>query len=284
MRPRLDRFLRRRLRPPRSGIPLSPGRRGEQPEDSPSGLAELQEWLRGKALPALRLRVEPTDLESLSPVESHLGGPPFWPEDEPWPVCGQCDRPLTFVGQVRLDGEGAPRVGRAKLLTFHYCFHCLPCDADEASAYRLRLYDDIDAVRQSQRPRPDADDPDHTRWAPVPCRITFEPVRSVPRWYDAEPELAGLDLGADPWETYLAAARAVAPAPNVESRLGGYPDWVQGSDWPSCPECGRRMHLIWQLDSEPEARIMWGDTGRVYVFACPLSCSEHALALVMQCC
>jgi len=44
------------------------------------------------------------------------------------------------------------------------------------------------------------------------------------------------------------------------------------------------MRLVWQLDSEPEAGIMWGDTGRVYIFACPVPCSQHALALVMQCC
>ena len=44
------------------------------------------------------------------------------------------------------------------------------------------------------------------------------------------------------------------------------------------------MSLLWQLDSEDQAGLMWGDTGRVYIFACPAMCHDQALSLVMQCC
>lgn len=43
------------------------------------------------------------------------------------------------------------------------------------------------------------------------------------------------------------------------------------------------MRLIWQLDSEPDTGLMWGDVGRVYIFACPTPCSPQSLALVIQC-
>jgi len=189
---------------------------------------------------------------------------------------------------VRLDGEGAPRVGSGKLLTFHYCLHCLPWGPDDASAYRLRLHSDTDAASLTPVAPPPVEDADHFYWAPVPCRIVLAPTVSVPDWEDAPPEVTRLRLGEEPWDTYRTACEAIVPSEDLsadmDSRLGGYPNWIQSSDWPSCPECGEEMRLIWQLDSEPAAGIMWGDTGRVYIFACPRPCSENALALVMQCC
>lgn len=145
------------------------------------------------------------------------------------------------------------------------------------------VYDEVDGVRLTDLPPPEVEDPGNTQWNRVPCRIRLEPVRSTPHWEDARPELAGPGLGENTWEAYNAARQVFAPAPQVESRPGGWPDWSQGPEWPSCPGCGRRMRLIWQLDSEPDTGLMWGDVGRVYIFACPTPCSPQSLALVIQC-
>lgn len=252
-------------------------------EASPA-LQELRTWLTPRILPAFRLQIEPAEHDQLSPRESHLAGPPFWPASEPWPVCGQCDRPLTFIGQLRLGNKGPLHTGTDHLITFHYCLHCFAYGPDDASAYRLRRYSAPDTTPLETTPPPSIEDPGYTHWNPVPCRCSLQPTRSVPHWSDAESELTGMDLGDDPWELYLAEAQAITGAPNVESRVGGYPDWIQSANWPHCPECGERMRLVWQLDSESEAGIMWGDTGRIYIFTCPRPCSAHALALVMQSC
>lgn len=251
-----------------------------EPETAPAqDLPALQAWLQAHTLPALRLQVEPAGSEALSPCDSHLGGPPFWPAGEPWPVCGQCDQPLTFIGQVRLDTPGAPQLGEAKLLTFHYCFDCLPSQPEDGSAYRLRLHTNLAQPLQGTPP------PRNDEQRPItPCRTPFLPVLSVPHWYDAEPALSTLDLGEDAWESYRTAGNQITQAPNLESRLGGHPDWIQGAAWPICYTCGERMQLIWQLDSEDAAQLMWGDVGRVYLFACPQGCHDQPLALVMQCC
>lgn len=29
-------------------------------------------------------------------------------------------------------------------------------------------------------------------------------------------------------------------------KLAGWPDWVQGMEYPSCPECGQRLRLVLQ--------------------------------------
>ncbi|WP_345052947.1 DUF1963 domain-containing protein, partial [Hymenobacter glaciei] len=50
--------------------------------------------------------------------------------------------------------------------------------------------------------------------------------------------------------------------------LGGYPCWLQGADNP-VDAAGQTLPLLFQLDSEEKAGIMWGDTGLVYVFYDP---------------
>jgi hypothetical protein len=60
------------------------------------------------------------------------------------------------------------------------------------------------------------------------------------------------------------------------SKFGGLPTWEQGDETPTCPECGKSMAFVAQLDSlgfghandvgtEP---YMFGDVGLIYVFFC----------------
>jgi uncharacterized protein (TIGR02996 family) len=56
-------------------------------------------------------------------------------------------------------------------------------------------------------------------------------------------------------------------------RLGGPPAWVQAADYPACPECGRTMAFLLQLDSdlpmkEREWGWSWGSGGIGYGFWC----------------
>jgi len=54
-------------------------------------------------------------------------------------------------------------------------------------------------------------------------------------------------------------------------KLGGEPDFIQGEDWPICPDCGQKMTFYAQLDSiNDEYQI--ADCGMIYVFAC-LDCN-----------
>ena len=83
--------------------------------------------------------------------------------------------------------------------------------------------------------------------------------------------------------------RAVDPeALGLRSKLGGVPDWEQGAEWPSCPECNEQMVFVGQLDSleddsdaNPHRRdavhgdqhFMFGDVGMLYIFIC-WNCNE----------
>lgn len=56
------------------------------------------------------------------------------------------------------------------------------------------------------------------------------------------------------------------------NRIGGYPTWVQGAEYPSCPSCNRTMVFCAQLDSEllteDGEEWLWGSGGICYLFWC----------------
>jgi uncharacterized protein YwqG len=52
-------------------------------------------------------------------------------------------------------------------------------------------------------------------------------------------------------------------------KLGGWPHWIQGVEYPECPTCGARMELVFQLDSKKNLPFMFGDVGCGHVTQCP---------------
>jgi len=50
-------------------------------------------------------------------------------------------------------------------------------------------------------------------------------------------------------------------------KLGGAPDFLQGEDWPKCPDCGEKMTFYAQLDSINDEFCI-ADCGMIYVFVC----------------
>jgi hypothetical protein len=44
-------------------------------------------------------------------------------------------------------------------------------------------------------------------------------------------------------------------------KLGGWQRWSQGVEYPSCPRSAARMVLVFQLDSEDNLHLVFGDSG-----------------------
>ncbi len=70
------------------------------------------------------------------------------------------------------------------------------------------------------------------------------------------------------WQSWGSGAH-----PNLH-RVGGPPSWVQSADYPECPECGKLMAFLMQLDShlplaeENDREWLWGSGGVGYGFWC----------------
>lgn len=73
--------------------------------------------------------------------------------------------------------------------------------------------------------------------------------------------LRDLDIDLDVAET-IASAEA-------GDKLGGWPLWIQSVEYPACPQCERRMELVFQLDSEDNVPHMFGDAGCGHITQCP---------------
>lgn len=57
--------------------------------------------------------------------------------------------------------------------------------------------------------------------------------------------------------------------PHDGDKLGGWPAWVQGVEYPKCIECGEPMDMLFQIDSEDNVPYMFGDCGTAHVTQCP---------------
>jgi hypothetical protein len=68
----------------------------------------------------------------------------------------------------------------------------------------------------------------------------------------------------------------------LSDKLAGWPAWIQNVEYPNCPRCGRRMVLVFQVDSEDNVPFMFGDAGCGHVTQCP----EHkeVVAFAWACC
>lgn len=53
-------------------------------------------------------------------------------------------------------------------------------------------------------------------------------------------------------------------------KLGGWPRWIQGAEYPNCPQCRQPMHLLFQLDSNDNLDFMFGDVGTGHITQCAI--------------
>lgn len=220
------------------------------------------EALCGLVKPATAIIVN----ESKRPPEnsqllSHFGGQPYFEERESWPL-NQSGSPMDFIFQVFNDGfDGIPE--NIKLIQFYYDFEEGAWET-ENDGWKVKIYDElnIDKIAKTSRfPEKKA----------KYCEITLEKSMSLPNWetlLDLYPETAdqiAMD-DEDDYDTYEeACTKITGPKRDSSSSLGGYPDWIQGVENFKNAQ-GKPMDLLFQIDSEDNAAVMWGDTGIIYVF------------------
>lgn len=212
-------------------------------------------------------------------ADSKFSGMPWIGAGAPWPACGVCAQPLQLF--VQLDLGRLPADFGAGLLQLFYCTNgsCAGEGGWEPFA------DDLSRVRVVQ---PDGPGQGST----VPHRAGYFPARRIVGWQPlsdlpspAEHGQLGLQYTYDfkAGTTLLqcpelglvfddvrddALAEKIANAGGGD-KLGGWPAWVQGAEYPACPRCARPMRLLFQVDSEDDVPFMFGDAGCGHVTQCP---------------
>jgi hypothetical protein len=157
--------------------------------------------------------------------------------------CGLCAGPLHHLLTVPADLIEAPGSGSGGEVSFAACLSCLGWERP-VLAYR---HD------ESGQPRPVDVGHVEPRFPAAALREASVGVATTPsRWQWQE-------LGASNGRENL-------------NRLGGHPSWIQDAEFPVCPDCGRTMSFVWQLDSDIRTEAgdewLWGSGGLCYCFWC----------------
>jgi uncharacterized protein YwqG len=216
---------------------------------------------------------------------SHFGGSPLLAKGERWPSCKGCGDPLQFFLQIDLTSCPPRSTLRGEgLLQLFYC------SRDGGNCETWAPFSGTHVVRVVDRPGERVGQP--KGMAPFP-------VRAIEGWrefadypqpsehealglnydYDFEKNLVSTrcaELGIElvDVDIELGVAEAIAIA-EPGDKLGGWPAWVQGVEYPSCPKCKRTMQLVLQVDSEDNVPHMFGDVGCGHITQCP----EHPTVL-----
>ncbi len=209
-----------------------------------------------------------------------FAGPGYAETPEEKPVCPDCGNDLSFIFQfyAEFDKNNAP-VG--PLYVFYYCFKCMPIGRreEEEGQWALKVYQKPSLDQFFNGSGIDED--------LVPCSTSLIRTSVLPDYETIEndfPQIAALceEIDAeDPVSAYEDVGQEAGCYMEPFTSIGGFPKWIQGESIPECPKCKKNMYLFSQIDSEPEAKLMWGDAGCVYIFRCDDHPEEFAME--MQC-
>lgn len=179
---------------------------------------------------------------------------------EAWPVCPGCSQPMRLFVQLDLATLPAELAHphREGMVQLFYCTNTDPlCEVDHEawqpfgkSSLARWLSPAQQALAAAAPPTPDP---------------TSEPAAVVVGWEPGPPELPGSLEDVDADEEHI--DDALEPARG--DKLGGWPMWVQGPEYPKCPRCKARMVVLLQLESNGLCRHQFGDMGAGHLSQCP---------------
>lgn len=224
---------------------------------------------------------------------SWFGGSPSPATCNIWPVCRQCGKPMRFLFQIdlsELPKEFDAPIRKGLLQLFY-------CSTDDGSCETWQPFSGAHAARISSSGGSEWHHPlgveplakaTIASWQEITDAPHPEEHQSLGITYDydftknvvsvtcTDPEIGLTDLDID-----LDVAENVSNA-HPGDKLGGWPFWVQGVEYPCCPQCGRQMELFLQVDSEDNLPYMFGDAGCAHL----TQCREHpnVLAFGWACC
>ncbi len=212
-----------------------------------------------------------------SQLRSHFGGQPYFEKGSEWPKTKSGNH-LDFVCQI-FNKEDFELPNSIQLIQFFYNWEDSPWEtANEGWVLKIHKklnHQDLITIA-----------PPSKLEKQKYCEIEFQPNNSLPDFeslstYNANAEkLCQLLDWDNEWEYYDQINRELlGEDTETDSRLGGYPNWVQGEEIPLDSK-GNPTKFLFQIDSEDNADIMWGDVGIVYFFYDEVS---EKIEFILQC-
>lgn len=201
---------------------------------------------------------------------SKIGGRAYIPDSKSYPICPNCGQELTLF--LQLHPKDLPEncdldLEPDQLIQLFYCTNQNPHCELECEAYfpfsKSVLARSIPLPLQA----PSSDPSPSGQKDPFPEKGISDWVcyDDFPDWH--EMQAGGANLSEQEVELLETSETGI---PKAADKLGGWPYWIQGVEYPSCPECGLQMQMIFQLDSNHHLPYMFGDAGVAHLFQCRL--------------
>lgn len=248
--------------------------------DTPEIIQRLEPWLARHRRPAWKPVVKAGDG---APTASKFSGIPWIGPKDPWPECGHCHNPLSHF--LQLDLAALPKeLGTSFGEGLLQLFYCTRDDCQGVGGWEP-FGEDLSRVRIVHPSGPGVKAWGPKDLKPFPAKQIVDWKRLLDLPATAEHEGLGLkytydfkagttrvecpELGLD-----FKDVRDEELAENISSsemgdKLGGWPHWIQGAEYPSCPQCSATMIHLFQVDSETNLPFMWGDLGCAHITQCP---------------
>lgn len=195
---------------------------------------------------------------------SKFSGLPVLRRDETWPCCKHCGEPMQLF--LQLDSNDLPEAAGTPfgngILQVFYCTN----DEQECETECEAFFPFADSTLvRVLNPLTE----ELVAAADNPVKAAFA-EKSISGWEESEDypnpeELEELGCELNDKQT---EALFDLEYPKDGDKLLGWPHWVQGVEYPACPDCGEPMSLIFQIDSENNLPYMFGDTGIAHVTQC----------------
>ncbi len=163
------------------------------------------------------------------------------------------DLPPSFKSSFRLDNG---------LLQFFYCTSFKPPCEIECHANAPFAESEVVRVISLEGSTAPVHAPDIPRYFPAKRIVGWEEVRDYPDWYEA------IELGVQLRDEELDAFIELH-VPRQGEKLGGWPFWRQSVAYPSCPQCGSAMRMVFQVDSDVNFPYTFSDAGIGHIMQCP---------------
>ena len=254
------------------------------------GFEKQAKILEKYVLNSIWITTKPSDEAKFKLGESKIGGSPHLPPDFQWPKWG--DKPLAFLAQFNL--EHVSSYDAQSLLPpsgMLYFFHeggndVWGFDPKDKDGFRVVHYPgDVSGLKAV--PLPDSLEKDGMIFGP--CKLTFEKTKSYPlgEYLDALDEQVSFEgeKTRDAFDDIVFQYYEESNGPN--HKLFGYPDLIQGEIFleaqlvsnglycgdasgyrdPRAKELEKGVKdwmLLFQIDTDDNADMMWGDAGTVY--------------------
>lgn len=194
---------------------------------------------------------------------SHLGGHPYFTNDDKWPTCHKCGNDMSFFMQLR----EVTSEGKIILRVFYNC-RC-----------QIENYEPIINVIEYHNPKMEncIKTDKNPKVSPF-VEIKLEPSWSIPNWallpyYDQDMYKQILSMhnnDTEQAEDYYDSLRwnenYLATEPY--SLISGYPEFISDPKVFKCHCCKNPTEFVFQLDTDDDFQVDWNG-GVLYCFRCP---------------